>query len=581
MSRSLHLSDVSSVFGTALTGLSSKQRSLRQVVQSYKPKLDRIETRPAQLDRFATELSMVKGQIALEKTALSRQLSETMDACESEEFEIQQEIRQVSERRDQVTSQHLKHSESVARLKQQILELKAEDSRILKRIEWAESILQSDVQTDALNELRNDVLKAVDELEQEKEEIRQARSRVFSLQKQFVDISEVMAPLRIRQVLLRSRLQGAELDNSLSDPRNMLREHFLSTKQVAVGAQQLAVEKLKLQRQLNAVQQRIEEARAQKAELMQSILPLRAHDDAALKAVWTQIEQYQMAAARSQKVFNSSRTSKQDSISHELDLKMERDKISRELAAIDTQMKAAEAELNSRQAEIDSLKLWLQENPLLSEVAVQSVVEDSLLTELIKKIQWERDLEIQLSKPAALVSPAVCDDFSEELKRKGELRMRKIAAAIQLVQEESREIQAQIDQCEQQFAQAEAARRRVIPSPRAKRYQSQVAGLQESVDAQQKKCEKKRRKVSEQNHRLKQLLGQLEPEKNHSFLRSELCARVDRSANWLLPNIRKEKKAWSESVAQSALGQLATEWDAKILNAALNEADDLASSNKS
>jgi chromosome segregation ATPase len=549
---------------------------MRQVVQLYKPELDRIDSRQAQLDSFANELSAVEARLALKKTAFGRQLSQDMDDHEAGEFEVQQQIRQVAERREEVKAQQIKHTELVARLKQRIAQLKAEEAQVLRRIELTDSILGADFQIEAIRQLRSDVLKTAGELEQKKDEVRDTRSRVFSLQRQLADISEAEAPLQVRQVLLRSRLEGAQFDDELLDSQNALREYFLSTKQVAVGTQQLAVEKLKLQRQLNALREQIEEARAQKAELMQSILPLRAQDDAALKAIYTQIEQYQMAAKRNQKVLDGSRTSKQHSISHELDLKMEHDQIDRELADIGSQMKSVEAELSRQEAEIDALKLWLQKNPLPSEISIQFITEDGVLRELIEKIQIERDLEIQLSRPVSAISPTIYDDFGAELKQKGELRMRKIATAIQVIRQESKEIEAQIGQCQEQRAQAETARPPRILSPKAKRYQSLITGLEESVDAQQRKCERKREKLSTQKGRLSKLVNQLDPGRNRDLLRCDLCERVERSANWLLPNIRRQKKAWNDAVAQSALRQIAAEWDAKIVNAALNEADDLA-----
>jgi len=76
--------------------------------------------------------------------------------------------------------------------------------------------------------------------------------------------------------------------------------------------------------------------------------------------------------------------------------------------------------------------------------------------------------------------------------------------------------------------------------------------------------------------RLQNLMAQVDPQKDCAFLRSDLCERVERTANWLLLNIRKQKKIWSEATFKSGLAEIAAEWDATVVDAALNEAGDFA-----
>ena len=60
-----------------------------------------------------------------------------------------------------------------------------------------------------------------------------------------------------------------------------------------------------------------------------------------------------------------------------------------------------------------------------------------------------------------------------------------------------------------------------------------------------------------------------------TLLMRDLVERVEISTNWLFSMIRESKAAWSESCSYTQMEQLVTEWETKVIGAAVHEAEDL------
>jgi hypothetical protein len=90
-------------------------------------------------------------------------------------------------------------------------------------------MLQTALGPNSIEPLRGEVLQSVSQLDAKKSEVRDLRTEIFGHQ----------------QHILKSRLESAEVDDGLADGRNALASHFLSTKQIAVGKQQLPIQRSK------------------------------------------------------------------------------------------------------------------------------------------------------------------------------------------------------------------------------------------------------------------------------------------------------------------------------------------------
>jgi hypothetical protein len=71
---------------------------------------------------------------------------------------------------------------------------------------------------------------AVSQLEATKSTIQDLLADIFGHQQHILTFADALAPLRVRQLILKSRLEGAEADHGVAETRSALASHFLSTK---------------------------------------------------------------------------------------------------------------------------------------------------------------------------------------------------------------------------------------------------------------------------------------------------------------------------------------------------------------
>jgi chromosome segregation ATPase len=567
----MNLSDVPGSFGRISARNSTKQQSLNNLVRSYQPKVDQIDDRPRQLQNYSQQLSSTEKQIAREKTDLRSEVARLTEEFRIQEYETEQQMRRVAEQYERLKAKQNECKEMVKAQQHQLAELKAEATRIDKRIEWSDSILGKILDSTGIEPLRAEVLKLVSQIDDENSGIRDIRSKILTHQQHLLWLGDALAPLRVRQFLLKSRLESAEVDNGLADARSALANHFMDTKQIAVDGQHLAIHKMKLQKQVNDLQGAIQEKRAMKAELMQSILPLRAQDDAALNVILGQIEHYRTAANRTQQLILNATRSKHDSISHELDLKLERDQLTKERELVDDQMRLVEGELSRQENEAATLSSWLSMSDHPEEIAIET--EEQILSDIISKIHKQREIEKELCQTKITPPSLVTDSFAQQAKRAIRVRLRKMESVLQSAQEEVEALAADVRQ-EEERLQLEIERK--ICPPKISHGRSQVSILESSVAATSKQCESARTAVDAQRTRFKKLIGQLDFSRHGLGLRRDLYQKVERSLNWLLPNVRKQKRTWNETTSAAGFGQLLADWDLKIVNASINEVEDLA-----
>jgi chromosome segregation ATPase len=535
--------------------------------------VDQIDDRPRQLQSYLQQLSSTEKQIAREKSELRSELARTTEDFRIEEYETEQQMRRITDQLERLKLRQNECKEMMKTQRRQLTELKAEGTRIAKRIEWSDSILGTTLDSDAIEPLRAEVLKLISDIEDENSGIRTIRSKILTHQQQLLWVGDALAPVRVRQFLLASRLENAEVDHGLTDARSALANHFLDTKQIGVDSQHFAVQKVALQKQVSNLHAAIDKKRAAKADLMQSILPLRTHDDAALNAIRGQVEHYRIAAHRTQQLIVSATQSKRDSISQELDLKLEHDQLTRERELVDDQMRLAEAELSRQKSEAAALASWLSKPDDTQEITEQIETDEQLLADIITKIQRQREIEKELSRTRTAPAPSVPDSFKQQARQAVEARLRKVASVLQRAQEEAEGLASDVRE-EEERARLEAERKSC--RPKISHGRSQVAILESSVAAASKQCEKAKAAVGEQRARLMALTGQLDIGRYGPALHRDLWQRVERALNWLLPNVRKQKRSWTDTVSAAAFGQLLADWDSKIVNASVNEADDLA-----
>jgi chromosome segregation ATPase len=154
-----------------------------------------------------------------------------------------------------------------------------------------------------------------------------------------------------------------------------------------------------------------------------------------------------------------------------------------------------------------------------------------------------------------------------------DIRHRKMSSALQNTQ---KEVKALAEDVRQEEERARLETERKICPPKISHGRSQLAILESSLAVASKQCESARAAVDAQKTRLTNLTVQLDFNRHGPLLRRDLWQRVERSLNWLLPNLRKQKRAWNEMTSAIGFAQLLTDWDLKIVNASMNEAEDLA-----
>jgi chromosome segregation ATPase len=236
-------------------------------------------------------------------------------------------------------------------------------------------------------------------------------------------------------------------------------------------------------------------------------------------------------------------------------------------------MRLAEAELSHHENEVAALKSSLSSVDDSEEITEQIETEEQLLADIITKIHKQREIEKELSRAKLTPPPSLTDSFAQEAQRAVDARLRKMSSVLQAAQQEVEGLTEAVQE-EAQRAQLEADRK-TCP-PKISRGRSQIAILESSVAAASDQCVNGKAAVGAQKTRLENLTGQLDLDQHAPSLRRDLWQRAERSLNWLLPNVRKQKRSWSEVTAETAFDQLLTDWDLKIVNASVNEADDLA-----
>jgi hypothetical protein len=236
-------------------------------------------------------------------------------------------------------------------------------------------------------------------------------------------------------------------------------------------------------------------------------------------------------------------------------------------------MRVADAELTRLKGEVAVLGDWLSRGEVSDEGTAEIETDEQLLADLIGRIQKQRELEKELAATTPAPSPTPKDGFAQQFRRTMETRLRRIASGVQKAQDEVKVLTEDVRE-EEERIQLEVERK-TCP-PKISHARSQIAILEKSVADTEKRTDKRRAKVATEKERLKKLTDQLDLPRNEKLLRTDLCQRVERSVNWLIPNIRKQKRTWSETNSGTALSDALSQWDAKVLDASVNEGEDLA-----
>jgi chromosome segregation ATPase len=576
--------DVSSGLGQAAGDLSIRSDSINQAVHKSKTKVDQFSTRPAQLEQYVHDLSSAKSRIAKAKTALETDINASLRDMKDEETNVTSVIEMMAEKQKRMAHRKSENDQFIQTQKGTIKNLEFELARVQKRSEWAEAVLQADPEHTTINRLRDDLIATVNSLDACQLSIRNTRASVFSHQQHLVDLANTFGPIRVRQNALLSRIEEGESDDSYVELQSRMKDVLNRTRAAAVAEQKLVIERNKIEKRIAEARNGIEETRAAKAEVMERLLPLRVGGSTALESIRVQAEQYQTALHRRRELFSSSNALKHNSIARELELKVERDMLTRESELIGDQMRLIEEELDRQKREIESADTWLRANIVSDDTTItpEQVTDEFILNEIIGKIKAERELAARLEndrKPDSTVDSGVGDEFKAKIDARSERisnSLRDLTAELELLRGQIQDAEDEkVRQREQHQIQRRTLIQSSLSSPKVLQICNRVSQLEGNLERRRQKCEKKRGKRDQLDSEFRQLVDRLDLPHNQVWLHSDLCDRIERSANWLLSNIKGEQKKWREATTRVGVGQALNEWDGKIVSASVNEADDL------
>jgi hypothetical protein len=577
------LRNVSVTFDHTADDLTLRSESMSRVAQKSKPKFDQMNSRTTQLEQYAHDLSSAKTRIAKDKASLDNDIHAQSRGIDEDRRELKARIRELADKEQQGATEARSNSHYIKSYRSTITRLEAEISSLEKRSEWANSVIDDAVRNVLMNQLRDGIMECVEGIEMANTQIKETRAAVFLHQKQLIDLSEMMAPIRVRKLVLSSRCDDLQVEDVCAPHRDKLRDALNHTRTSAVSEQKLVIEKSRVEKRIRETQELVEAKRAAKAQIMESLLPLRVDNSAALDAVNLLLEQYRTALKRRQEIAASSAALKHDSISKEIELKVERDTITRDVELVNDQLRLVQDELERQQQEVSVSQAWLANNVVGEDLDItpEMVTEQFVLDEIIGQIQVQRELAVKLERDRA-PQEFVSEDFADEFRAKIEARSDKIASGLAVVANQiesaNNEIQKLEKAKEKAFRKLTEEQKVVVPpppSPRAVQFQSRLAQLENTISAQQRKCDKKRAKKERADAELGQLIEKLDLRHNLGLVRTDLCERIERSTNWLVSNIRNEQRKWSDRHARLGVTQSLNDWDGKVLNASINEADDL------
>lgn len=493
-------------------------------------------------------------------------LKENLSKLANEESEIEKQFNLLSERFKDIKMKKEASDQNLSQLKYQLIQLEDEKKQLMKTEKWAENAFLNSVDQNSSTLARNSIFQTLAELDEIKVKSRTLRSKIFFYQKQLLKLSDKVSPINIQIYLIQAKIDY-EKENKLSNQELSTKKQ--NTIKAAVIRQQLEIEKMKLANQVEKMNQRIIEINEEKNQILKKLEPMRSIEkESILKSILEQVNQYEEASLRRKSYQENEVLTVHDSISKELEIKVEIDEMRNEINDVNKQKEQIKNNLAQKKIEINSLQ------NTLATFNVEEVSKDPL-HDLIIQIKKLRDEE---NKIAQQVPRQFKIDHSELQKAQQDLEIQynELKLALQQQLDFNEQMKKEILRRKNNFENKKDQNLNnevIIPeTPKIILLKKRIKDIENEISYSHEKTQKRILKIKKKKEKFENNYKELDLGTNQKFLKAEFAIRFERSMNWFLQTIRSQIKLWfSQSIN---IPQIVNNWDSKIISAVINETED-------
>ncbi|OHS92935.1 hypothetical protein TRFO_40728 [Tritrichomonas foetus] len=533
----------------------SLKASPNQAVE-YKMRTEKIKNYQAKLTEFERKLKARKRKFNFSLKESIANLTEQQSNVEKQMDSLEEQYRQVKQQKD-ISDQNLQNH------KLHLIDLENEKNRIDKTNKWAESTFSLLNSQNSYAVIRDSVFNTMTDLSQIKTKMRSSRNKIFYYQKQILKLEDEFAPIRVQVHLLQSKIDY-EKENKVENDELPIKTQL--SLQSAVKAQHLSIEKMKSQKHINEMNQRLYDIKMEKHDLMKKLAPLQASEkDKILQTIIEQINQYEEASQRRKNFMDNRTMSVNDAISKELEIKIEIDNINSEKNEINQQKIDTQKILAEKKSELNNLQ----------QILMTSNYEDSNkdpLNELIAQIRNLREEERRIAqiKPKSFI---IDGEELEAVRLECEQEYNDLQLQVEKEKDFNRQMNEEIIRLTENMPKKEPLKYVIPDTPKMIILKKRIGVHEENIQSLKRTVDKKLSKIAKKQEKYDNYIKQLDLKSSRPILKMNIADQLERSMNWFLQMIRSQVKQWISYGGNTP--QILNTWDTNIISAVLNEAEEL------
>lgn len=520
------------------------------------------------LKDYQQRLESFHQKIRTKKRKFNFLLKESLSKLASQESEIQSQLNTLTDRMEKVKTQKEASDQQISQQKYLLIKLEDEKNKLSKTNLWAETTFSNSFSQNSSTAARDSIFELLAELDQIKVKSQSLRSKIFLYQKELLKLSDAISPITMRIYFLQAKLDY-EKENELNN--HELTNEKKNTISAAVTEQHLKIEEMKLKKRKNEIEQKIAEIKDEKNQIMKKLAFFKSTDkETLLKTILEQVNQYQEASLRRKNYQENEFLSVHDSISKELEIKIEIDEVQNELNEVKRQKEEIKNNLIQKKTEINSLQ------NILVTSNIQDLPKDPL-HELILQIKRLRD---EGNKIAQQTPREFTIDQSEllQVRQNFEFQYNQLKLIIEQQLNFNKQMKKEIIKRENEFNNNKNQKQNqqdkvFIPdTPKINLLKKRINDIENEISNYHQKTQKKLIKISKKKADFDNNLQKLDLNTNQNFLKAEFANRFKGSMNWFLQTIRSQIKIWfSQSID---IPRIIEKWDSQIISAVINETED-------
>lgn len=603
MQSSLHLSDLSSSSFSLSKPTSKQKQSLYNSNDSPKSQLldvqekrNKIQQYSANLTKFENKLNIDKRKSAISKKRSLDQINDEMNTLATKFIDLQQKEREIKEKKEE-------KEKLLSEQKFILLQFEDELRQISRKNDWAETTFSKDILNQEDEKPSIQILILQSKIEKLDSTIKNMKQKIFHYQKEMVKISEAMSPTRFQQHQLLSKIDDFNSSFSSSNS-SVLDEEEKRSFINSIEEKRILYTKTCIENQIKRIQNKIKKIDKEKDTITEKILEVKSVlNDSIVESIQEQVKQFKEALKRKERLYEEKLNAAHSAISRELDIKIEKDHVHSYLVDVQKQLDDIKIIIEKRNNEISRLeKISATDEDFLA-------VDQSgrILKSLIRNIQEQRSLNIQLEEDLQYISTNQIENINDEIDQR-EIQQVKINIneneillknEIDEINQEILSLKDHLDECinmkEQQQNQSnlqEQDQSNILEQNQLD-YQTdennsskddsfsiknqfnndKINEIERDIAKLTKKKDKKLDKIRNIQNQIDDLISQLDLSKTYPIFAVDFFEKFERSIGWLNKAVKKELKIWRGLQIFSL--QTIDEWDTKVLLASSNEAEDL------